>query len=139
MASILCIGQTSIDHARALRDAGHNVRVLKPTAHTSVVTRRPAPDVIVFAPAVPHHERNAIASAVKFSSPRTLVIMLHDGSIRGSELADAVLLATRDPANLARVVDELLATRRNGDKRNGSGRSGGSRTGTSRTGTTREG
>ena len=65
-------------------------------------------DCVVIGPGVPENARNQLASIAKVSNPSTVVIMLYDGSIRRTELADAVLNAGTVEDNLAETIVHLL-------------------------------
>lgn len=65
-------------------------------------------DGVVIGPGVPEKARNQLASAAKESNANAVVIMLYDGSIHRTELADAVLNAATVEDNLAETIVHLL-------------------------------
>lgn len=65
-------------------------------------------DCVVIGPGVAENARNQLASLAKGSNPNIVVIMLYDGSIRRTELADAVLNAASVEHNLAETIVHLL-------------------------------
>lgn len=65
-------------------------------------------DALVIGSRVPEDERNYVASVFRARNPRSRIVFLYEGSIRNTEMADALLNGKNAPSDLAIAIAQQV-------------------------------
>lgn len=107
---VLCFGKTEERVARrceVLRAAGYSATGVGDYQAAAQAAESTEYDALVLGQQVDEAERNELARKMRRANPDLLIVMLYDGSIRSTELADAILNVRGEAADLVQTLTFL--------------------------------
>jgi len=92
----------------AFRAAGFEVQAVWVLEQVLAMLNGSRYDVLVIGSRVPEDERNQVAAVFRVRNPRSRIVFLYEGSIRNTEMADALLNGRNAPSELAFAVAQQV-------------------------------
>ncbi len=114
---VLCFGKTQSrlrQRCEVVGNAGHSADSASYFDEAIALASENVYDALIVGQSVPESERTELAQMMKLRNSKLLVIFLYENSIRGAEIADAVLNGLGDVNDIVRTLHFL-------EQRNNSG------------------
>lgn len=104
---VLCFGKSKervTARCEALERAGHSSRWAMDLEAANAAAAQDRFDALVLGQQVPEEDRNQVARELRARNPQLIIVMLYAGSIRSTELADAILNVDGDINDLVQTL-----------------------------------